>query len=196
MKAKLIKTRDDGFLTYVLKGEDKRTIAMTKYPFPSESVYLAESHGIKLQKLSPENCDEIFGVFDVEKLAKEVLPNDDTTGTLSKQKGFVIGFNKAMELNKDKVFTLEDMRTAMTYGIVQEGTGFEGIHSVDDLFNLILKKVSQPTEIEVMVEMEVADLAFYENGERHPIKANLPERFKYKPKLDSDGCLILKRYEA
>jgi ribonucleotide reductase alpha subunit len=179
MKATLIKKAEGWYNLY----QDKIGIGSTH----------SELHGYKLSK---QNCDEIFGVTDVEKLADEyivVKPKYREHEHNLAVSAYKEGFNKAMELNKDKVFTLEDLRTAMTYGIVQEGTGFVGIHSVDDLFNLILKKVSQPTEIEVEIEMEVADLAFYENGERHPIEADLPERFKYKPKLDSEGCLILKK---
>jgi hypothetical protein len=72
----------------------------------------------------------------------------------------------------------------MTYGIVQEGTGFVGIHSVDDLFNLILKKVSQPTEIEVEIEME--DVIQLKTRARYITNMG-------KPKLDAEGCIILKK---
>lgn len=49
------------------------------------------------------------------------------------------------------------------------------------------------TEWDVEIVEEPADLAFYESGNRFPIDANLPDRFKYKPKLDAENCLILKR---
>jgi hypothetical protein len=148
-------------------------------------------------KLSKQNCDEIFGVIDVNMitslLRKEFevrfnieAPEPKIQGGywdrgLDYQCGVISGFNKAMELNKDKLFTLEDLRTAMTYGVVQEGTGFEGIHSMDDLFNLILRKVSQSTEIEVEIEYM---FSVEENGE--PTNTGIT-------KLDENGCLILKR---
>jgi hypothetical protein len=148
-------------------------------------------------KLSKQNCDEIFGVIDVNMitslLRKEFevrfnieAPEPKIQGGywdrgLDYQCGVISGFNKAMELNKDKLFTLEDLRTAMTYGVLQEGTGFEGIHSVDDLFNLILRKVSQPTEIEVEIEYM---FSVEENGESTNTGIT---------KLDENGCLILKR---
>lgn len=135
-------------------------------------------------KLSKQNCDEIFGVVDLMKLAEEnshKYYDVKTTDWHCNYNGFFSGFQKAMDLNKDKVFTLDDLRTAMTYGVVQEGTGFEGIHSVDDLFNLILRKVSQSTEIEVEIEYM---FSVEENGESTNTGIT---------KLDENGCLILKR---
>ena len=69
-------------------------------------------------KLSKQNCDEIFGVVDVEKLAEEYDTNYAITD-ISNGFHFIEGFNKAMELNKDKVFTLEDMRNAMDWIMTQ-----------------------------------------------------------------------------
>jgi hypothetical protein len=150
-----------------------------------------------VNKLSKQNCDEIFGVVDVEKLAKEeaeklhdksnhedwdvynCLVYEDT-------EMIKIGFNKAMELNKDKQFTLEDLENFRKFQIQEQNFS-------KSCLNVWLQSLQQPTEIEVEIEMEVADLAFYENGERYPIEADLPERFKYKSKLDADGCLILKK---
>lgn len=88
---------------------------------------------------------------DVEKLAKEVLPNDDTTSRLSQQKGFVIGFNKAMELNKDKVFTIEDIKKAIHFGVSNREYLLNGTTKVNELF----KTLQQPTEIEMEKFIEV-----------------------------------------
>jgi hypothetical protein len=123
-------------------------------------------------KLSKQNCDEIFGVVDVEKLAeKEVFQEYYDWGgevfsedyLISKRLHFIEGFNKAVELNKDKVFTLEQMSVA--YNTNRSGTLFE---------QLINSFGGQPTEIEVMIVMDI--LNEYE-----------------QPKLDSEGCLILKK---
>jgi hypothetical protein len=159
------------------------------YNLYQEKIGFGSTHWeLQGHKLCQKNCDEIFEVVDVEKLAHEFSQNLRGRSNLYAIIGFDAGFNKAMELNKDKQFTLEDLRTAMTYGIVQEGTGFEGIHSVDDLFNLILKKVSQPTEIEVEIEMEPMNL----DEIREQGKGFLHGNTK-KPKLDENGCLILKK---
>jgi hypothetical protein len=149
MKAKLIKTE----VNYLLENEEGIIIASTSTKDGNN-------------KLSKQNCDEIFRVVDVEKLAKEVLPNDDTTSRLSQQKGFVIGFNKAMELNKDKLFTLEDMMNCWNKALkFQEHKQTLGEY---------IQSPQQPTEIEVEIDMDI--LNEYD-----------------QPKLDSEGCLILKK---
>ena len=90
--------------------------------------------------LSKQNCDEIFAVVDVEKLAEELK-----VGTTWKdlehlvKKGIIIGFNKAMELNR---FTLEDMRKAYEEGYLDE-------HS----FEVVIQSLQQPTEIDVEIMM-------------------------------------------
>lgn len=93
MKAILIKSEDETGRFYALSGDN-----------------LPENY-----TLSKQNCDEIFGVVDVEKLAREEAcdceaPECDVRDDYKK------GFNKAMELNKDKVFTLEDMVKARNRG--------------------------------------------------------------------------------
>jgi hypothetical protein len=199
MRGKLIKTRDNGFLTYVLKGEDKRTIAMTRYPFPSESIYLAKSYGIELQKLSPENCDEIFGIVDFEKLAEEyartahdIIDEPYQNGLFY---GFMTGSKKTMELNKDKMFTLEDIYDAVMLGVCFEDSGIEGISTYEELKELAVKRASKPTEIEVEIEMKrivdktkVIGVVKGVKGSGDKIKT-----YKTVPKLDSNGCLILKK---
>jgi hypothetical protein len=130
MKAKLIKTD----VNYLLRDEEDVIIASTSF----------KTAGISLSK---QNCDDIFGVIDVEKIA-----DIHTFGQRNHEwKAYVEGFNKAMELMKDKL------------------TWFK-----------------QPTEIEVEIEME--DLMTF---------ASMPKegenRVYEQPKLDSSGCLILKR---
>jgi hypothetical protein len=112
MKAKLIK-ESDGNYTLTLNN-------------PKECSY-------SLPLLSKQNCDEIFGGFDVEKLAEKSWGDKIS----SPYHAYIEGFNKAMELY-------------------------------------------QPTEIEVIIEMELNM-----NGK------NAIDRSMYIPKLDENGCLIL-----
>ena len=183
MEAKLIKMRDNGFLTYVLKRDDGRTIAMSRHPFPAESIMLAESHGIKLQKLSPENCDEIFGVVDIEKLAFE--HSNDLGGRCSNRahKSFKEGFNKAMELNKDKVFTLEDMKNAFYNGWNYRGEDYQYPKAIKEY----LQHLQQPTEIEVVIETEEK---YGYNLWTNPVEKEFSH---LEPKFDLKGNLILKK---
>jgi len=56
--------------------------------------------------LSEQNCNEIFGVVDVEKLAEEETIHNE----FNSEKSFIKGFNKAMELNKNKMFSFKDIQ--------------------------------------------------------------------------------------
>ena len=54
-------------------------------------------------KLSKQNCDELFGVIDVEKLSeKEIVQEHHDSFLINKRLGFIDGFNKAMELYLEK----------------------------------------------------------------------------------------------
>ena len=81
MKAKLIKTPEQLYKLKFYNDEDMLACATAL--------------------LSKQNCDEIFGVVDVEKLAEEEYPSgDDWTNeqSLVRKLAFKKGFNKAMEL--------------------------------------------------------------------------------------------------
>jgi len=137
-------------------------------------------------KLSKQNCDEIFGVVDVDKLAEEnteefieVFDYNDGRGNICRfnnshqvQESYIKGFNKAMELNKDKLFTIEDMGKLWDFCINNKSSFWE-----------CLESIQQPTEIEVEIEMEMTPVW----GDKSDM------RVTYIPKLDSASCLILKK---
>jgi hypothetical protein len=100
-------------------------------------------------KLSQENCDEVFGVIDVDKLAEEIYPKDGTTKQISLKKGFIAGYEKAIELNQTK-----------------------------------LNWFKEPEMFEVEIEMQPIKSLKHKDGS--DIKS------PYLPKLDENGCLILK----
>ena len=156
MKVKLIKDHDE----YMLINDERLVIATTD---------------ASKMKLSKQNCDELFGVVNVEKLAEEYDPNYTITD-ISNGFHFIEGFNKAMELNKDKLFTLEDMFNLYAH-IVKNG-----IISGEEA-NEFIQSIQQPTEIEVEIEMEL----------EIDTSKLVGAIYGHKPKLDSEGCLILKR---
>lgn len=154
MKAKLIKQNGIGIQT--VDGVDYYLVLNDKIyhtnPLTSEIV--------KGGKLSKQNCDEIFGIVDVEKLCKQeaeklhdkskhedwdvynCLVYEDT-------EMIKIGFNKAIELNKDKKFTEDDMIAfALKFSQLKNGEFFKGLN---ELLNEYSK---EPTEIEVEIEKE------------------------------------------
>ena len=164
MKAKLIKTGND----YLLRDMNGEVLAIT-------------NGTTKGYKLSKQNCDEIFGVVDVEKLAEECSIDWEGEVMESIVGVYKEGFNKAMELNKDKVFTLQDMRKAYKKGVSFWITRT----SNKDEFSELLTSIQQPTEIEVEIEMEcdgVQTGLCSEDCDCHVF-----------PKLDSKGYLILKK---
>ncbi len=155
---------------------------------------IASSWGVSGKKLSIKNCNEIFlsSVVDVERLAEysvqEVKESNADFYLRDVYKEFFIeGFNKAMELNKDKVFTLGQLITAMDMARVMVDGKYA--NSGEYIYNFI----QQPTEIEVEIIMKNSrtgnivkhdsDLEWDEDG--------LCDRAI--PKLDSEGCLILKK---
>lgn len=158
MKAILIKDHQE----YMLINGERFVIATT------DASMLKVTDKMKLSK---QNCDEIFGVVDVEKLAEEVF--GPWTSFLDLKRGFITGYFKAKQTYK---YTEIDLRKAMNFV-------FDRLMVVEQFeplwINEFIQSLQQPKEIEVMIEMaEYPDLPYYKGPE---------------PKLDSHGCLILKR---
>jgi hypothetical protein len=172
MKAKLIKVEN----TFYLK-QGETILATSSIPNLSASIRYS---------LSKQNCDEIFGVVDVENLAFE--HSNDLGGRCSNRayKSFKSGFNKAMELNKDKVFTLEDINRAIRFGF---DVGFcsnsdNKLKRLDLSEDEFIQSLQQPTEIDVEIVMETISDGLDEMAQ---------PQYAKEPKLDSEGCLILKK---
>jgi hypothetical protein len=147
--------------------------------------------------LSKQNCDEIFGVVDVEKLAEDhPLEVSNASHGFGIKDGIVYGFNKAIELNKDKLFTLQDLRKTFQAGrdfeLAQYDFG-ENDPNPQNTFKVRQKILNEdnwvdylqpPTEIEVEIEMFKSD----------DIKSVEKDWYKIgEPKLDENRYLILKR---
>jgi hypothetical protein len=146
-----------------------------------------------VNKLSKQNCDEIFGVVDVEKLEIECIKNtiNQETGSdihrLSVGLGFKKGFNKAMELQKDKLFTLEQVLDAFYAGWISKDKTYP--EAQKSYKGYLERHVMQPTEIEVEIEMQ----SYLHIGE--VVDESYPKDFPTSiPKLDKNGCLILKKF--
>lgn len=138
-------------------------------------------------KLSKQNCDEIFGVIDVEKLADELK-----VGISYKEydhlikRGIIIGFNKAMELQKDKLFTVEDIKKAIEFDRYVwkhgEAVACKSPNKIDEF----IQSLQKPTEIEVEIVMD----DIWDGIDSARI---LPKEETSVPMLDKDDCLILKK---
>jgi hypothetical protein len=165
MKTKLVKQGD----RWVLYNEDGSKMALS-----TESPY---------NKLSKENCDDIFGVVDVDKFSHEHCDRLYHEGDINWERyriHFKEGFDKAMELNKDKLFTENDLRLAMHFGKFGEGNG--------QTTTIGFIKSLQPTEIEVEICCYIGNGDKESDSFKEPLVTNTGI-----PKLDENGCLILKR---
>ena len=145
------------------------------------------------KRLSMEKCQEIERGYNLDELASQkylientgtmFMPNTHEVNNVFRQEGFKAGFQKALELMGDKKFSAEDM---LNFG------GFccnniDCFNDVDDLFKKYQPQKS--TEWNVEIEMRSKNIdELRESNEGFLNNSNL-----YIPKLDSDGCLILKR---
>jgi len=152
-----------------------------EYKLYSHDSCIATTQESPHKRLSKQNCDEIFGV--VETLSDEYSHDSiwfNKRGTYNNQeffefiakKSFTDGFNKAMELNKDKLFTIEDMNY-----IFQLGFSLNGRAISKSEYDAHLQSLQQPTEIEVEIEMNIA-------MDGHTVLGY---------ELDENDCLILKK---
>lgn len=160
---------------YKLYGEDDSCIATTQ-----ESPH---------KRLSKQNCDEIFGVINIIDLAER--------NSKHSEEDYIEGFNKAVELNKDKLFTVEDVRKAMSIGLsIGYGRQFE-IENKSVEIDSYIQSLQKPTEIEVEIEME--SYGYCEGcikaGIWHCAHADTCgyAETRERQKLDANVCLILKK---
>ena len=178
-----------------------------EYKLYSHDSCIATTKESPYKRLSKQNCDEIFGVVDVEILSDEYSHDSiwfNKRGTYNNQeffefiakKSFMDGFNKAIELNKDKLFTIEDIQNILKstedlfYQTLDEDGNVRFI--LDE--EVFTKSTQHPTEIEVEIEMVCPhpsdtykcglEFGCDEDG------CNNPNQIPY---LDENGRLILKK---
>jgi hypothetical protein len=182
MKAKLIKQGNEYFLRSLIKDIPSSINVYHKISETEGEFGFGEHSG----KLSKQNCDEIFGVVDVEMLAIE-YDLYEKINFVGQTRAYKAGFQKAMELNKDKLYTIEDMEEAIQFGL----DGMYGYETGEDgttknQMKRFIQSLQQPPEIDVEVEMES-----YLEDVSYP-KGEIPI-FRNRTKLDKNGCLILKK---
>jgi hypothetical protein len=193
MKAKLFKNnKGDYYLIDPTKGTDAN----------DEGFLLGSSRETNFQKLSKQNCDELFGVVDVKKMGWEYYQNNIHL-TFHPDIAFAAGFNKAMELSKDKMFTLKDVMFGWDAGVMSRSilSMFGGelytkhLESHRDSYMQHIQSLQQPIEIEVEIVMEKIVDETKVIGVVKGVKGSGDKITTYKSvhKLDPDGCLILKK---
>jgi hypothetical protein len=164
--------------------------------------FVANSEGTVDYKLSKENCDEIFGVVDVDNICdeyfineyswngKNILPYKDSDLEAIKN-DFIHGYDKAMELNKDKLFTVEDMKQAYIQG--KHGGKTQSYVEFDDFIKSLQQSTDMLVEIHascIWTQIDVIDPITF------TCKSHISKGDKEEPILDENGCLILRRIKC
>lgn len=166
MKAKLYKTEKEN---YMLVDPTKGTY--------DKGYLLGTSRESDVNKLSVKNCQAIERGYDLEeemyKLVDKKAEQNNTIDLNAYGHGCLDAFQKALEVNADKRFTLKDMMDCWNKALkFQEHKETLGEH---------IKSLKQ-TEWDVEIEKE---------NVMNDYNGNIILGASYK--LDADGCLILKR---
>jgi hypothetical protein len=207
MQGKLIKMIEG----FVLLDDKSNAIGQTFGKFKGKKLSLKNCQEIESgYDLGELACNEIGIDISVIKHIDHKLKYDSSptvpiheagavgSALYHRVKGFEIGFQKALEILGDKKFTEEDILIAMTcmFGqeVFYETTHEETVKSRERYIESYVKHLHQ-NEWEVIVEMEYIgecngnnNNGCFQDSPGHDCGC-----FKREPKLDSDGCLILKR---
>lgn len=207
MKGLLVKTEIDYDL--MING---RTFATTDWRGVHKGANSATQY-----HLSREGCDRLFEPTDADKIFLDLFGVPLNKSAINRYEGFVEGFEKAMELNKDKLFTEADIRKAYQKGEEDSYTQGGLTKQKEDDY---IQSLQQPKEIEVEIETELAYCKKEESGCKvyeqtkngkdifslnYHCEGQLPDRWIHieptelkpncvgysKPLLDENGYLIL-----
>jgi hypothetical protein len=164
MKGKLVKRSNGRFDLYKIEDVDQLNTIASSFDNP-------------IGKLSLKKCQAIELGYDLDDLAKkEYLDGYDTTEMC--RAAFKDGFKKAIELMDDKKFSEDDVILISEY--VRVASQSTPNVRTKDLFDEYQSLQQTEWDVEIVMEYQ----GFEEDGKL---------REAYLPKLDEDGCLILKR---
>lgn len=154
--------------------------------------------------LSTKNCEKISLGYDLDELAKSkypiqntgsmFMPNRHEVTNIYRQEGFYEGAKAIIELMSDKRFTEDDLKRACSLIFLALGDG--GDITTDEVIQHL-----QKTKWEVEIEMEwkpISDscTACASSGIHMAKPCDHPnDCCHWQPKLDENGCLILKRVD-
>jgi len=187
MEAKLIKMME-GYIVS-LTGDIDDIYAITNKE-------LAEEHGF--YSLSLKNCKEVELGYDLDKLFQREIDELMFTGNLEDDSDYRSGMYRwakiLLEILGDKKFSEEDMMQLVKssfYAGLSKGQGKNQDFNIDDY----VKKHLQQTEWDVEIIKEYVgeckgnnNDGCFQDSPGHDCGC-----YEYKPKLDENGCLILKR---
>ena len=157
---------------YLVDGNTNDTVATT------DKVLLKEYDGY-MKKLSLKNCQAIANGYDLDdKISKHLEKNDIEASTKRVQ----VIKELILEILGDKKFSEDDVRKAIEFGMKSYHSWYD---RNEDEFIQSLQQTEWDVEIEMECVMGCQNLIL--NGENSVCCGDK------KPKLDSNGCLILKK---
>ena len=185
MKAKLIKNIDgyELFTQGFLKGSTNHGLI--------DSLNVEE--GSIRYKLSLKNCQAIELGYDLDELTNKAFDNMGYHSTVTPHEekqfklGYRVAFREAIEILGDKKFSDEDVILIAEY--IRVASQSTPSVRTKDLFNEY--QSLQQTEWDVEVEMTKEEYIWTPPGEG--FEDQTYRDWREVPKLDADGCLILKR---
>ena len=133
-------------------------------------------------ELSIKNCQAIELGYDLDEIKRKVFdgfdgqPNSFTIAAVERT------IQIMLELMGDKKYSEEDVKLAIEYGIQSVLQAIPGVTSTQSILDAYKQELQQ-TEWDVEIEMENA-VEIFRDGTINELNI---------PKLDKDGCLILKK---
>ena len=181
MLAKLYKTEKEN---YVLVDPTKGTY--------DDGYTLGTSRESQYNKLSMKNCQTIENGYDLDELTNRAFDNMGYHSTVTPHEekqfklGYRVAFREALEVNSDKRFTLKEMvecwNRALEFQTYKETLGeyIKSLRQNEWDVEVVMQKIKDETKI---------------IGSVKGVKGSGSKITTYKsvPKLDADGCLILRR---
>ena len=187
MKGKLIKTQDG----YILEDFKKNPIGQTFGKF-------------KGKKLSLKNCQAIERGYDLDNYQyNEAIryaagyghpsPEGFSDEQIGRLHGFIDGFQKALELIGDKKFSEGELVNILVI-FLNDLKNMKYRGDEVSIINQLLQS-HQKTEWDVEIETQRKIVGKQIIGSNPKIKGSgdIIKQYEILPKLDEDGCLILKR---
>mgnify|MGYP006921281610 CR=1 FL=1 len=101
----------------------------------------------KIKPLSLSEVEEVINGYSVEKMAEEFANNSATTNyedgiNVGKYQGYIAGVNTHKELVKDKLFTMDDLKTQLVQ-FVNDFTKFKYRGNYADIINQFCNNVEK-----------------------------------------------------
>ena len=176
MRAKLIKVED----VYRLLREDNLIIGTTDYEYQ-------KAFSDHCYKLSLKNCQAIENGYDLDKLADEYCTHEPKNAKELRdvnivKLGFRDGFQKALEILGDKKFSEEDV-LEISWELFRDNPNIKKFSDFKKCFEEHIQSLQQ-NEWEVEIVMESIGRVKLGIGSKTE---------QMMPKLDADGCIVLKR---